>query len=430
MSRSVSAPSSVTNTSPCWYGDIVPGSTLMYGSSFCSWTVRPRATSNRPIDAAAMPFPSEDTTPPVTKMKRVVPFEGASGMRLIPSDRVYLPQQRSSFYESGKGAELAVDGQCEDDGEGDQLAGGVEGVDQPEARYGADQVGADIAEHRALLEVVEADDEDRGGEWADDPQRCVRAEVGVSVPGDERQQRAEQQERLRRTARPQVEQVEEVGRQHQQRDCQQVLANALDVGRHLKREQSEGERADRLQRAGAELAGQERPSVAAPAARLAGEQVVDKAKQCNTERVRELGLYVPVERIELGDQHEACPKANDQHPSRDDRYPTRERKPHPAVVLPREALRLQVSQDGRRQQERRDERDERWEGVHSGTVAARADDGASGPPAAITAATAGAGRRQRSPSRRSCRARRRARRRPRRARSDRRDRRRWTARGP
>jgi len=27
---------SVTNTSPCWYGDMVPGSTLMYGSNFCS----------------------------------------------------------------------------------------------------------------------------------------------------------------------------------------------------------------------------------------------------------------------------------------------------------------------------------------------------------------------------------------------------------
>src|SRR5207253_2970063 len=76
MSRSVSAPSSVTNTSPCWYGDIVPGSTLMYGSNFWSWTERPRATSRRPIDAAAMPLPSEETTPPVTKMKRVRDWAG------------------------------------------------------------------------------------------------------------------------------------------------------------------------------------------------------------------------------------------------------------------------------------------------------------------------------------------------------------------
>src|SRR5215213_2417707 len=71
MSRSVSAPSSVTKTSPCWNGDIVPGSTLMYGSNFWRATVRPRETRRRPIEAAAIPLPSEETTPPVTKMKRV-----------------------------------------------------------------------------------------------------------------------------------------------------------------------------------------------------------------------------------------------------------------------------------------------------------------------------------------------------------------------
>src|SRR4051794_34572379 len=67
MSRSVSAPSSVTKTSPCWNGDIVPGSTFRYGSNFCSWTRRPRAFSRRPSDAATIPFPSAETTPPVTK---------------------------------------------------------------------------------------------------------------------------------------------------------------------------------------------------------------------------------------------------------------------------------------------------------------------------------------------------------------------------
>src|SRR6266566_4151604 len=68
MSRSVSAPSSVTKTSPCWNGLIVPGSTFRYGSNFCSETVSPRLSSRQPIDAAAIPFPSEETTPPVTKM--------------------------------------------------------------------------------------------------------------------------------------------------------------------------------------------------------------------------------------------------------------------------------------------------------------------------------------------------------------------------
>jgi hypothetical protein len=45
----------------------------MYGSNFWSWTDRPRATRSRPIEAAAMPLPSEETTPPVMKMKRVSP---------------------------------------------------------------------------------------------------------------------------------------------------------------------------------------------------------------------------------------------------------------------------------------------------------------------------------------------------------------------
>src|SRR5690242_7177104 len=67
MSRSVSAPSSVTNTSPCWNGFIVPGSTFRYGSSFCIVTRRPRLDSRAPSELAVSPLPSEDTTPPVTK---------------------------------------------------------------------------------------------------------------------------------------------------------------------------------------------------------------------------------------------------------------------------------------------------------------------------------------------------------------------------
>src|SRR5215204_5915556 len=68
MSRSVSAPSSVTKTSPCWNGDIVPGSTLMYGSSLTQVTLKPLASNRQPMDEAASPFPKLDTTPPVTKM--------------------------------------------------------------------------------------------------------------------------------------------------------------------------------------------------------------------------------------------------------------------------------------------------------------------------------------------------------------------------
>src|SRR6185369_6003716 len=39
---------------------------LRYGSSFCSVTRSPRALSSRPSDAAAIPLPREETTPPVT----------------------------------------------------------------------------------------------------------------------------------------------------------------------------------------------------------------------------------------------------------------------------------------------------------------------------------------------------------------------------
>src|SRR5262245_45653782 len=40
----------------------------MYGSIFWSVTRNPRASSRHPIEAAASPLPSDETTPPVTKM--------------------------------------------------------------------------------------------------------------------------------------------------------------------------------------------------------------------------------------------------------------------------------------------------------------------------------------------------------------------------
>src|SRR5687768_7314162 len=78
MSRSVSAPSSVTKTSPCWNGFMVPGSTFRYGSSFCIVTRRPRALSSAPRLDAVRPLPREEATPPVTKMCLVV--EDLEGM--------------------------------------------------------------------------------------------------------------------------------------------------------------------------------------------------------------------------------------------------------------------------------------------------------------------------------------------------------------
>src|SRR6202167_6843497 len=45
---------------------MVPGSTFRYGSNFCRVTRKPRLSRRIPMEAAAMPFPSDDTTPPVT----------------------------------------------------------------------------------------------------------------------------------------------------------------------------------------------------------------------------------------------------------------------------------------------------------------------------------------------------------------------------
>src|SRR3982750_1575055 len=89
MSRSLSAPSSVTNTSPCWNGDIVPGSTLMYGSSLRLVTRTPREARIAARDAAAMPFPSEETTPPVTKTNLVM------GQVLLEIDILLEPRRRT-----------------------------------------------------------------------------------------------------------------------------------------------------------------------------------------------------------------------------------------------------------------------------------------------------------------------------------------------
>src|SRR6476646_5796790 len=105
MSRSVSAPSSVTNTSPCWNGLIVPGSTLWYGSNFWSWTRRPRAFSSRPSEAATIPFPRAETTPPVTKTyfgaRALTGFQGSSGCGRRLFGR--LPDERGQPVERLRG---------------------------------------------------------------------------------------------------------------------------------------------------------------------------------------------------------------------------------------------------------------------------------------------------------------------------------------
>src|SRR5690606_37365931 len=122
-SRSVSAPSSVTKTSPCWKGLMVPGSTLRQGSSLRMVTLRPRDSSTAPREAEAMPFPNEETTPPVTKIKRVIwalaryvrrkIYRGKSGLSGGTIECRHLPQDGKPDYQkaSGRSIENMANGQ-------------------------------------------------------------------------------------------------------------------------------------------------------------------------------------------------------------------------------------------------------------------------------------------------------------------------------
>src|SRR5512139_3049476 len=56
---------------------MVPGSTLMYGSSFSRVTRMPRDSSSEAREAEAIPFPREETTPPVTNTYFVMLWGGA-----------------------------------------------------------------------------------------------------------------------------------------------------------------------------------------------------------------------------------------------------------------------------------------------------------------------------------------------------------------
>ncbi len=59
---------------------------LIYGSNFCMVTLNPRALSKRPKEAAVIPFPRPDTTPPVTNtyltgiISSVLPNNGCKSM--------------------------------------------------------------------------------------------------------------------------------------------------------------------------------------------------------------------------------------------------------------------------------------------------------------------------------------------------------------
>src|ERR1700716_2645725 len=78
---------------------MVPGSTLMYGSSLSMVTLRPRDSRIAAREAAAIPLPREDTTPPVTNRNLVI-ADGAERhmreIRIIPQT-FRTPDQASAF---------------------------------------------------------------------------------------------------------------------------------------------------------------------------------------------------------------------------------------------------------------------------------------------------------------------------------------------
>src|SRR3954464_4256479 len=100
---------------------------LMYGSNFWRATFSPGETSSLPIDAAAMPLPSEETTPPVTKMKRV--RGRGSGIRLWNSSLEGLSADPAEQKVRRSGVQIAANGNQSRDAPGDvprrqRVAGG------------------------------------------------------------------------------------------------------------------------------------------------------------------------------------------------------------------------------------------------------------------------------------------------------------------
>ena len=78
---------------------MVPGSTFMYGSSFKSVIFKPEHSSKLPIDAAAIPLPKEDKTPPVTKIYLTLLFVFFI-KTLLPNFSEYQLSLTLSFYHS------------------------------------------------------------------------------------------------------------------------------------------------------------------------------------------------------------------------------------------------------------------------------------------------------------------------------------------
>src|SRR5690606_6626955 len=76
---------------------MVPGSTLIYGSSFSRVTRSPRDSKMAAREAAAMPLPREDTTPPVTNTYLVIVYIHARDDRTGAGNLDYSREPTACF---------------------------------------------------------------------------------------------------------------------------------------------------------------------------------------------------------------------------------------------------------------------------------------------------------------------------------------------
>ena len=187
---------------------------------------------------------------------------------------------------------------------------------------------------------------DRADEQAEQLER-------VGGPGAEAEAGEQQRERLLDPARTQVEQVEEVGRQQQQREVGDVVEPLAPAARD--RVGGERQRPRRLDRPGREAAGEHRAGVAAPAARgvgvgAAAERVVEQPEQGDAEHVDHPAPQLGIEQVEVGAIVEHRQRRQRQQRAGDERRAGGERDPAPAVVLAREAGAQHVGEPGAEQQ--------------------------------------------------------------------------------
>src|SRR5262249_38327838 len=135
---------------------MVPGSTLMYGSSFCIVTRRPRALRSRPSEEAVSPFPSELATPPVTKMCLATGGQGtkrraARGARCssagsrAAAEVVEPPQRRRRVDHPAEAHPLADHVQRHEGDEHGDPGGLAAGEHDAQADGGPDGVGTGVA---------------------------------------------------------------------------------------------------------------------------------------------------------------------------------------------------------------------------------------------------------------------------------------------